>query len=36
VVHEVNPTPEFKALAAASQVDIAGAIVEYAAQAGRR
>jgi [lysine-biosynthesis-protein LysW]---L-2-aminoadipate ligase len=36
VVHEVNPTPEFKALHAATGVDIAGAIVEYTAGVGRR
>jgi [lysine-biosynthesis-protein LysW]---L-2-aminoadipate ligase len=36
VVHEVNPTPEFKALAAATGADIAGAIVDYAAGVGRR
>lgn len=36
VVHEVNPTPEFKALAAATGADIAGAIVEHAVRVGRR
>jgi len=36
VVHEVNPTPEFKTLAAATGADIAGAIVDYAVQVGRR
>lgn len=36
VVHEVNPTPEFKALTAATGVDIAGAIVDYAVGVGRR
>ncbi len=36
VVHEVNPTPEFKALTAATGVDIAGAIVDYAVAVGRR
>ena len=36
VVHEVNPTPEFKALAAATGADIAGAIVDYAREVGRR
>lgn len=36
VVHEVNPTPEFKALAHATGVDVAGAIVDYAVQVGRR
>jgi [lysine-biosynthesis-protein LysW]---L-2-aminoadipate ligase len=35
-VHEVNPTPEFKALSAATGADIAGRIVEYAAGVGRR
>ena len=36
VVHEVNPTPEFKALAAATGADVAGAIVDYAVRQGRR
>jgi len=36
VVHEVNPTPEFKALQAATGADVAGAIVDYAVGAGRR
>jgi [lysine-biosynthesis-protein LysW]---L-2-aminoadipate ligase len=36
VVHEVNPTPEFKALTAATGVDIAGRIVDYAVAVGRR
>ena len=36
VVHEVNPTPEFKALAGATGVDIAGKIVDYAVEMGRR
>lgn len=36
VVHEVNPTPEFKTLAAATGVDIAGAVVDYAVALGRR
>lgn len=36
VVHEVNPTPEFKALAGATGVDVAGRIVDYSVQAGRR
>ncbi|MGA8542609.1 MAG: lysine biosynthesis protein LysX [Thermoplasmata archaeon] len=36
VVHEVNPTPEFKALAAVTGADIAGAIVDYAVDVGRR
>ncbi len=36
VVHEVNPTPEFKALTGATGVDIAGRIVDYALAVGRR
>lgn len=36
VVHEVNPTPEFKTLAAATGVDVAGAIVDYTVGVGRR
>jgi [lysine-biosynthesis-protein LysW]---L-2-aminoadipate ligase len=36
VVHEVNPTPEFKALQAATGADIAGRIVDYALAVGRR
>jgi len=36
VVHEVNPTPEFKTLAAATGADIAGRIVDYAVGVGRR
>ncbi len=36
VVHEVNPTPEFKALAGATGADVAGAIVDYAVGVGRR
>ncbi len=36
VVHEVNPTPEFKALGAATGADIAGPIVDYAVEVGRR
>jgi [lysine-biosynthesis-protein LysW]--L-2-aminoadipate ligase len=36
VVHEVNPTPEFKALGAATGKDIAGAMVDYAVAVGRR
>jgi [lysine-biosynthesis-protein LysW]---L-2-aminoadipate ligase len=36
VVHEVNPTPEFKALSAATGADVAGKIVEYAVRAGHR
>ncbi len=36
VVHEVNPTPEFKALAAASGVDIAAKIVDHVCEVARR
>jgi [lysine-biosynthesis-protein LysW]---L-2-aminoadipate ligase len=36
VVHEVNPTPEFKALAAATQIDIADQILSYTVDQGRR
>jgi [lysine-biosynthesis-protein LysW]---L-2-aminoadipate ligase len=36
VVHEVNPTPEFKALTGATGADIAGAIVDYTAGVARR
>jgi [lysine-biosynthesis-protein LysW]---L-2-aminoadipate ligase len=36
VVHEINPTPEFKALSQATGVDIAGRIVDYAVEVGRR
>lgn len=36
VVHEVNPTPEFKTLAATTGTDIAGRIVEYAVELARR
>jgi len=36
VVHEVNPTPEFKALTAATGIDVAGRVVEYVAEAMRR
>jgi [lysine-biosynthesis-protein LysW]---L-2-aminoadipate ligase len=36
VVHEVNPTPEFKTLAGATGADIAGRIVDYAVGVGRR
>jgi len=36
VVHEVNPTPEFKTLAAATGVDIAGRVVDYALGMARR
>lgn len=36
VVHEVNPTPEFKTLQTTTDVDIAGAIVDHAAGLLRR
>ncbi len=36
VVHEVNPTPEFKTLAGATGADIAGTIVDFAVGVGRR
>jgi [lysine-biosynthesis-protein LysW]---L-2-aminoadipate ligase len=36
LVHEVNPTPEFKTLAATTGVDVAGPIVDYAVAQGRR
>ena len=36
LVHEVNPTPEFKTLAAATGADVAGAIVDYTVGVGRR
>ncbi len=36
LVHEVNPTPEFKTLAGATGADIAGRIVEHAVEVGRR
>ncbi len=36
VVHEVNPTPEFKTLAGATGADVAGRIVDYAVEVGRR
>lgn len=35
VVHEVNPTPEFKTLSAATGADVAGAIVDHAVRIGR-
>ncbi len=35
-VHEVNPTPEFKALSAATGADVAGRVVEYTVGVGRR
>ncbi len=36
LVHEVNPTPEFRVLAATTGVDIAAGIVAYAVGIGRR
>ena len=36
LVLEVNPTPEFKALTGATGADIAGRIVDYAVEVGRR
>ena len=36
VVHEVNPTPEFKALTAATGVDVAGKILDYVSETARR
>ena len=36
LVHEVNPTPEFKALAGATGVDIAAKVVDYAAGVAAR
>lgn len=36
VVHEVNPTPEFKALTAATGADVAAAIVDYAVEVAKR
>lgn len=36
VVHEVNPTPEFRALTTATGVDIAGKIVDHVAEVLRR
>ncbi len=36
LVLEVNPTPEFKTLTAATGVDIAGRIVDYTVEVGRR
>jgi [lysine-biosynthesis-protein LysW]--L-2-aminoadipate ligase len=36
VVHEVNPTPEFKALQAATGIEIADAILDYALEQWRR
>jgi [lysine-biosynthesis-protein LysW]---L-2-aminoadipate ligase len=36
VVHEVNPTPEFRALTGATGVDIAGRILDYVQEVARR
>ena len=36
VVHEVNPTPEFKALTGATGIDVAEKIVDYVAEVARR
>ena len=36
VVHEVNPTPEFRTLAAATGIDIAGSILDYVAEVAHR
>jgi len=36
VVHEVNPTPEFRALTIATGVDVAGKIVDHVAEVARR
>jgi len=36
VVHEVNPTPEFKSLQAATGLDIADRILDYVAEVARR
>jgi [lysine-biosynthesis-protein LysW]--L-2-aminoadipate ligase len=36
VVHEVNPTPEFRALTGATGIDIAGRIVEYVSEVAAR
>jgi len=36
VVHEVNPTPEFRALTAATGVDVAGAVVDYVLEVAKR
>jgi [lysine-biosynthesis-protein LysW]--L-2-aminoadipate ligase len=36
VVHEVNPTPEFRALTGATGIDIAGRIVDYVAEVATR
>jgi len=36
VVHEVNPTPEFRALTMATGVDVAGKILDYVTEVARR
>ena len=36
VVHEVNPTPEFRALSGATGIDVAGKVVDYAAEMAKR
>ena len=36
VVHEVNPTPEFRALTTATGVDVAGKIVDFVMEIARR
>ena len=36
LVHEVNPTPEFKGLTSATGADVAGKIVDYAVAVGHR
>ena len=36
MVHEVNPTPEFRALTAATGVDVAGAVVDYVREVARQ
>ena len=36
VVHEVNPTPEFKALTAATGVDVAGRVLDYVVEVANR
>src|SRR5205823_8823 len=36
VVHEVNPTPEFRALTGATSVDVAGRILDYVEEVAKR
>jgi [lysine-biosynthesis-protein LysW]--L-2-aminoadipate ligase len=36
VVHEVNPTPEFRALTGATGIDIAGRIIDYVSEVAAR